>query len=48
VVVGVKMEIKEIGLGDVDWIHLMHAGVECCYENGKIPIGFIKGREFLD
>jgi hypothetical protein len=45
----IKMDLREIGFGDVDWIHWVQdrdrAG-SC--EHGNEPLGSIKCGEFLD
>jgi hypothetical protein len=41
----IKMDLREIGFGDMDWIHGQVAG--CC-EHGDEPSVSIKCGEFLD
>jgi hypothetical protein len=44
------MDIREIGFGDVDWIHLAHVRDRwrVSYEHGDEPSGSIKCGEFPD
>jgi hypothetical protein len=41
-----KMDLREIGLESVDWIHLAQDLVGSC-EHGNEPSDLIEGREFL-
>lgn len=44
----IKMDLSEIGLQDVDWLHLAYdRNVVGCCENGNEPPCFIK-MKFLD
>jgi hypothetical protein len=43
----IKMDLREIGFGDVDWIHLAQDRASYC-EHGDKPSGSIKCGEFLD
>jgi hypothetical protein len=38
----IKMDLREIGFGDVDWIHLAQGYVAGCCEHGDEPSGSIK------
>jgi hypothetical protein len=42
----IKMNLREIGFGDVDWIHWGQVAGSC--EHGNEPSGSIKRGEFLD
>jgi hypothetical protein len=42
----IKMDLGDIGFGDVDWIHLAQVVGSC--EHGDEPSGSIKCGEFLD
>jgi hypothetical protein len=42
----VKMDLREIGFGDVDWIHLDQDRDSCC-EHGDEPSGSINAGYFL-
>jgi hypothetical protein len=42
------VDLKDIGLEGVDWIHLAQRPVMGCCEHGIELLDSIKGREFLD
>jgi hypothetical protein len=42
----IKMDLREIGFGEVDWIHWAQVAGSC--EHGDEPSGSIKCGEFLD
>jgi hypothetical protein len=45
----IKMDLREIGFGDMDWIHLAQdRQVAGSCEHGNEPSGSIKCGEFLD
>jgi hypothetical protein len=44
----IKINLRETGLGGVDWNHLAQGPVAGCCEHGNEPLDSIKGREFLD
>jgi hypothetical protein len=42
----IKMDLREIGFGDMDWIHWAQDRDSC--EHGNEPSGSLKCGEFLD
>jgi hypothetical protein len=46
----IKMDLREIGFGNVDWIHLAQDRDRCAgsCEHGNEPSGSIKCGEFVD
>jgi hypothetical protein len=44
----INRDLREIGFGDVDWIHWAEDRVAGSCEHGNEPSGSIKCEEFLD
>jgi hypothetical protein len=44
----IKMDLREIGWGGMDWIDLAQGPVECSCEHGNEPSGFMKCWEALE
>jgi hypothetical protein len=45
----IRLDLREIGLEGVDWMHLGQVGpVAGCCEHGNEPSGSVKGGEFRD
>jgi hypothetical protein len=42
----IKMVLKDVGFGDVDWLHLLQVMASCGHSSEAS--GFITVREFLD
>jgi hypothetical protein len=44
----IKMDLREIGWGGMDWIHLAQDRDQCSFEHGNEPSGSIKCWEILE